>query len=189
MLKFIPKLVIAEDNKNLNRPITLEEVRTMVFNMSLDKSPGPNEFQAFFFQKCWDILGEDLWRAIEASRNGGSLLAEINYSFFTLIPKRDCLEHPGDFHPTALFNTIYKIFLKVIANRLKVIMPKLISEEQSGFVPGRSILDGILIIQEAIHLTASDKEECMFMKLDIQKAYDMVEWRFLCKVLEAFNFS
>ena len=50
-------------------------------------------------------------------------------------------------------------------------------------------MDGILIIQEAIHSAAIDKEACMFMKLDIQKAYDMVDWRFLCKVLEAFGFS
>lgn len=92
MLKFIPKLVTAEENQNLNRPITLEEVRTMVFKMSPDKSPGPDGFQALFFQRCWDILGEDLWRAIEASRNGGSLLAKINYSFFTLIPKKECPE-------------------------------------------------------------------------------------------------
>ena len=167
----------------------MEEVKTVVFNLSPDKSPGPDGFQAFFFQKCWDILGEDLWRAIEASRNGGSLLAEINYSFFTLIPKKDCPENAGDFRPIALCNTIYKIFSKILANRLKAIMPKLISEEQTGFVPGRSILDGILIIQEVIHSAVIDKEPCMFMKLDIQKAYDMVDWRFLCKVLEAFGFS
>lgn len=167
MLKFIPKLVTTEENKNLNRPITLEEVRTMVFNLSPDKSPGPDGFQSFFFQKCWDILGEDLWRAIEASRNGGSMLAEINYSFFTLIPKKECLKHPGDFCPIALCNTIYKIYSKVIANRLKVIMPKLIFKEQTGFVPGRSILDGILIVQEVIHSAVIDKEACMFMKLDI----------------------
>ena len=189
MLKFIPKLVSPEDKKTLNRPITLEEVRSVVFNMSPDKSPGPDGFQAFFFQKCWDILGEDLWRAIEASRNGGSLLAEINYSFLTLIPKQDGLEHAGDFRPIELCNTIYKIFSKKLANRLKVLMPKLISEEQTGFVPGRSFLDGILIIQETIHSASIDKEACMFMKLDIQKAYDMVDWHFLCKVLEAFGFS
>lgn len=189
MLKFIPKLVTVEDKKNFNRPIYLEEVRTVVFNMNPDKSPGPDRFQAFFFQKCWDILGEDLWRAIEASRNGGSLLAEINYSFFTLIPKKDFPEHPGDFRPIALCNTIYKIYSKVMANRLKTIMPKLISEEQTGFVPVRSILDGIITIQEVIHLAIIDKQDYMFMKLDIQKAYDMVDWCFLCKVLEAFGFS
>lgn len=120
MLEFIPKLVTMEENKYLNKPITLEEVQTMVFSMSPEKSPGPNGFQAFFFQKCWDILGEDLWRAIEASRNGGSLLAEINFSFFTLIPKKEDPEHPRDFRPIALCNTIYKIFSKFIANRLLI---------------------------------------------------------------------
>ena len=67
MIKFIPKLITPEDNKNLNRPITLEEVRFAVFNMNPDKSLGPDGFQAFFFQKCWDILGVGLWKAIEAS--------------------------------------------------------------------------------------------------------------------------
>ena len=55
--------------------------------MNPDKSPGPDGFQAFFFQKCWDIIGIDLWKALEAMRNGGSLLSEINFTFLTLIPK------------------------------------------------------------------------------------------------------
>ena len=65
----------------------------------------------------------------------------------------------------------------------------MISEEKTRFVPGRSILDGILTIQETIHSASRDKVPCVFMKLDIQKAYDMVDWTFLCKVLEAFGFS
>ena len=129
------------------------------------------------------------WRAIEASRNGGALLSEINYSFLTLIPKKSDPESAGDYRPIALCNTVYKIFSKILAIRLKVLLPKIISEEQTGFVPGRSILDGILTIQETIHSTSKSKEPRMFMKLDIQKAYDMVDWRFLWKVLEMFGFS
>ena len=94
MLKFIPKIISSEDNKELNKLITLDEVRSVVFNMNPEKSLGPDCVQAFFFQKFWDIVGEDLWRAIEASRNGGALLAEINYSFLTLIPKKNGPETP-----------------------------------------------------------------------------------------------
>ena len=189
MLKHIPKLISEEDNKFLNEPISLNEVKTALFSMNPDKSPGPDGFQAFFFQKCWDILGEDLWKALEATRKGGSILTEINHTFLTLIPKKQESIAPGDFRPIALCNTIYKVFSKILANRIKNLLPKLISEEQTGFVPGRSILDGISIIQETIHSALKNKDACMLLKLDIQKAYDKVDWRFLCKTLEAFGFS
>ena len=78
LLKVIPKIVTTEDNKVLNKPITLEEVKSVVFSINLDKSPGPDGFQAFFFQKCWDIIGIDLWKAVKASRNDEALLSKIN---------------------------------------------------------------------------------------------------------------
>ena len=96
-------------------------------NINLDKSPGSDEFQAFFFQKCWEIIEADLWKEIEASRNGGTLLAEINHTFLTPIPKENKAKLPGDFKPIALYNTIYKIFSKSLGNQLKKYLPKLIS--------------------------------------------------------------
>ena len=74
-----------------------------------------------------------------------------------------------------LCNTIYKIITKALVNRLKKLLPKLISEHQTRFVPRRSILDGISIIQEMIHSANKNKEACMLFKLDIQKAYDKVD--------------
>lgn len=189
MLKKIPQVVTAIDNQFFNKPVTLEEAKRALFSLSANKSPGPDGFQAFFFQKCWDIIGIDLCKAIEASRNVGSILTEINHTFSMLIPKKSNHEGPRDFRPIALCNTIYKILSITLAFRFKSILPKLIYEEQTSFVPGRSILDGITIIQETIHSAKLNKEACMLMKLDIQKAYDMVNWRLLCKTIEAFGFS
>lgn len=189
MLKNIPSIITKEDNKTLNKPISMEEVKVAIFSMHPDKSPRPDGFYAFFFQKCWEIIGMDLWKAIEATRNGGLLIIEINHTFLTLIPKTNFPKSPKEFRPIALCNIVYKILSKILSSRIKPLLPKLISEEQTCFVPGRSILDGILIIKEAIHSSSKRKIPSMLIKLDIQKAYDMVDWRFLCKTLEAFDFS
>lgn len=92
MLEAIPRLTTSEDNKLLNSPITLEEVRQVVFDMNPDKSPRPDGFQALFYQKYWDVSGIDMWKAIEAIRNGGSILSKINNTFITPIPKKKILK-------------------------------------------------------------------------------------------------
>lgn len=94
-----------------------------------------------------------------------------------------------NFRPISLCNTIYKVLSKALANRLKLIPPHIISEEQTGFVPGRSIFDGIIIAQEVIHSLQQNHKPGMLVKLDIKKVYNKVDWRFLCKCLEAFGFS
>lgn len=116
-------------------------------------------------------------------------MVEINNTFLTLIPKKSNYEGLGDFLPIALCNTIYKILTKTLAKKLKTLLPKIISEEQMTLLPKRSILDGIIIIQEIIHLVNLKKEASMLRKLDIQKANDKINWRFLCKTLEALGFS
>lgn len=102
--------------------------------------------------------------------------------FLALIPKKSNHKVARDFQSIALCNTIYKILLKVLVNRIIIVLPKIISEEQTSI-----ILDGIIIIQEIIHSIWINKEASLVLKLDLQKAYDTVEWRFLYKTFEGFN--
>jgi hypothetical protein len=74
---------------------------------------------------------------------------------------------------------VYKIISKLLAERLKKWLKVLISEEQSGFVAGRQILDGVVIAMETIHSMANCHKKAMFIKLDMAKAYDRVRWSFL----------
>ncbi|XP_059076616.1 uncharacterized protein LOC131063353 [Cryptomeria japonica] len=115
-----------------------------------EKAPRPDEFRAFFFQFFWDELGEDLLEVVEESRSRGFVLKEFNYTLVALIPKKAKPAGMEEFHPISLY-TIYKIVTKVAANRLKLILDKLISCEQSGFTPGRNIVDGVIVAHEAIH--------------------------------------
>ena len=100
------------------------------------------------------------------------MLKAFNATFLALIPKSEGADALGKFRPIALCNVIYKIISKVIENRLKPLFPGIISPEQSGFVEGRQILDGIITVQEAIHSLKCTRILGMRIKLDIAKAYD-----------------
>ena len=109
------------------------------------------------------------------------MLPEINYTHIVLIPKVKSLEKMSNFRPISLYNVIYKIISKVLASRLKLILPQLISPTQSAFVLGRLIIDNVLVAYETLHAMHGQKKGkkgALALKLDISKAYDKVEWSF-----------
>eukprot|EP00253_Pinus_taeda_P028760 PITA_28760 len=184
----IPKSITSDQNWALCREISMEEVEEAIRSMPNDKAPGPDGFTINFYKACWDTVKQEVWEVVEDSKRLGTILKSLNSTFLMLIPKVEEAKTPEKFRPIALCNVIYKIISKVIANRLKSILPGIISEEQSGYVEGRQILDNILLVQEMIHSLHSRKEAGMLMQLDLSKAYDKVSWRYLEAVLDAFGF-
>ena len=115
----------------------------------------------------------------------------LGHSFITLIPKVKNPEYVSQFRPISLSNVLYHIFAKVLANRLKKIMPLLISEHQSAFLFDRLISDNILVAFETLHHMRNHnkgKTGFMALKLDMSKAYDRVEWLFMEHVLMKMGF-
>lgn len=82
-------------------------------------------------------------------------LEGVNKTFITLIPKVKNAKRVGDFRPISLDDVIYKIVAKTLANKLKRILPNIISPQQSAFVPGRLIIDNILISYKILHSLAT----------------------------------
>lgn len=116
---------------------------------------------------------------------------ELNSTNVVLIPKKYNASCMKDLCPIALCNVLYKIIVKVLANRLKEVLPHLISENQSGFMKNRSITDNVLIAFEVIHHMNSKQSGNageVALKLDISKAYDLVNWSFLRKRMVALGF-
>lgn len=124
--------------------------------------------------------------------NSNELLRELNKMVVVLIPRKDEPEHMGDLRPISLCNVLYKIISKVLLNRLKLVLPTLISSEQSAFLKGRLITDNVQIAVEAFHFLKRKRQGekgVAALKLDMSKAYNRLEWGFLKEMMKTMGFG
>ena len=115
----------------------------------------------------------------------GKILKEINHTFIALIPKTSSFSQTSHFRPISLCSTIYKIISKILVNRLRPLLDHIISPLQSILVPSRSIHDNILLTHEIMHKFKNMRTKTAWtaIKIDMEKAYDKVEWDFILKCL------
>lgn len=145
-----------------------------------------------FYQHFWGVVEHDVTSSVLSWLNSSTLPHPINHTFITLIPKTKNLKHVQEYCPISLCNVLYKIFSKVLANRLKKILPTIITEHQSAFVKDRLITDNILVVFESLHCMRkynSGDPGFMAIKLEMNKAYDRVEWLYLENLMRRMGFN
>ncbi|GAU43270.1 hypothetical protein TSUD_36200 [Trifolium subterraneum] len=192
VLNLIQPRVTDDDNLVLTAPITKVEIQQALFQMHPDKSPGPDEFNPAFYQRFWEQCSDDIFSAASTWLERGYFPTSLNDTNICLIPKCDNPTSMKDLRPISLCNVLYKMISKVLANRLKCCLDKCLSQEQSAFVEGRSILDNALIATEVIHALkrkTNGRRGELALKIDISKAYDKVDWGFLRGVMTRMRFT
>ena len=191
ILEQIPHVVIEEMNSELMKEFLTQEVEVALKQMALLKSPGPDGMPPIFYQNYWSLVGNDVVDAILMYLNTGTFPSPLGHSFITLIPKVKNPEYISQYQPISLSNVLYRVYSKVLANRLKKMLPNIVSEHQSAFMTDRLISNNIMIAFETLHYMrnhSTGSTGFMALKLDMSKAYDKVEWLYMAKLMKKWGF-
>ena len=158
--------ISQQEAEILEFPFSEDEVHSTLIDMNGDKDPGPDGFTVAFWQCCWEFVKEEILEMFKEFHEQNSFLKSLNNMFLVLLPKKGGAEDLGDFRPISLLRGLYKLLAKVLANRIKKVI-------------GNEVIDS----------WQKRGEKGLICKLDIEKAYDSVNWHFLMRVLQKMGFG
>ena len=188
---FNHNIKLTEEQKYLcEGNITFKECAQSLKLMTNGKSPGSDGYTVDFYKFFWEDIGPLLYRSLYLAYESGSFTDFQYQGVITCIPKEGKDRHfIGNWRPISLLNTDLKIASAVIANRIKPLLPFIISDTQKGFIKGRFIGENTRLLYDLMHYLEQHNKTGLLLLVDFEKAFDSVEWKFLKKALSSFNFG
>ena len=161
--------ITDEENEILQSIPTPEEIKTILFQMQDLKAPKPDGFPTFFYKHLWPTMGNKVVKAVTSFFIMGSMPREVNASLIVLIPKISNPTSINHFRPISLCNVVYKIISKLLVEKIRPLLDKMIYPTQLAFIPNMWIAENQIIVQEVLHSfkTRKTKSGLMAIKLDL----------------------
>ncbi|GKV31169.1 hypothetical protein SLEP1_g39893 [Rubroshorea leprosula] len=142
-----------------------------------------------FVKTMWEVIKPDVVNFVQEFQEHGRLVKGSNASFIVLIPKTENPQGIEEYRPISLIGIMYKIIAKLLANRLRKVLPKVIGEQQMAFLEGRQLSEGVVIANEVIDEVKRKKMKSFLFKVDFEKAYDKVCWEFIEYMMLRMGFN
>jgi len=178
------KEIIDYDNNFLIEPFHEKEIKEAIWKCDSHKSLGPDEVTFNFIKNNWGLLEKDVVEVVKYFYKEEKIPKGCNASFLTLIPKTENPQSLEEYRPISLVGCVYKILTKLLSNRIKKVIEKVINGTQSAFLSNRGLLDSVLVVNEVMDELRRRKKSRVIVKLDFEKAYDSVSWEFLFYMMD-----
>jgi len=185
----IPKLS-CEESVSLESDLTLDEIKNILTSFQNNKSPEDNGFSKEIYETFFDLIGTHLLNSYNEAFTKGQLSISQRRGIICLIPKDDsCLVELSNWRPLTLLNIDYKILAKAIGQRIESILSSIIHSDQTGFIKGRFIGQNVQLLNDIMEYTEAKKLPGILLFIDFRKALDTIEWNFIHKSIELYNFG
>ena len=183
------KVLTIGQQINLCKPSTDADIQEAMFSIPNHKSRGPDGFSSGFFKSSWHSTVPLVCAMVKQFFRLGHIPLFISATKMIVLPKVPHPQTASDFCLISCCNVTYKVIMKLLCLRLKMVLPSLINQSQGAFVNGRQILFNVLIWQDLArgYLRKHISPRCM-MKLDLCKPFDSIHWDFLEDLLKAPHF-
>jgi len=187
-LKGITPIEDLQNSEDLTKPITKTELFWIIKQMATGKTPGPDGIAIEFYRKCWHIIGDDFTQVLNEMHEKGIIPDEIKSGIITFVHKKNKKEDLRNYRPISLLNTDLKIYTKILANRLKPLLQKILQSYQFA-APGKTITDATTLLRDLHDYVPSRNLNAFFISLEFENAFDSVNHEWLYTVLKKMNFS
>ena len=185
----LARVLTPDQRSQLAAAPSLDELHRACLGLRTFSAPGPDGLTPAFYRHFWDFIGPILLALLLDARCGGCLPVDSLEATILLIPKPTSgTPKAADFRPISLLNVEYKIWAAAIAARINPLLPTLCRETQTGFIPGRSILNNVAFNRDLIDWAERSKTPLTVAFLDFEKAFDRVWWHYLFRVLDHLGF-
>ena len=182
--------ITEEEKASFEGKITCAEARKELLKMAKNKTPGNDGLTVEFYETFWPLVSQHLVAAFNLAYEDQIMSVSQRQGVIKLIPKpKKEKQELGNWRPITLINVDTKIISKCLAKRISKVIGKLINCQQTAFIKGRYIGEGIRLISDIMFCTEKENIEGMILALDLTKAFDCLSHQYIIKCLQALNFG
>ena len=189
LLTNLPKITRQQEDE-LDRDITIDELEAAIKSSKLNKAPGPDGYSNEFFKTFSHELLHWIFRAYNDAISKNTLTETTKKGLITCIPKqgkdRNILKN---WRPLTMLNCTYKFFSSILADRLKATLTTVINPDQTGFISNRFIGDNTRLLYDTINHCEMEHKEGLIIVLDFAKAFDTIEWSYIYSCMQLFGYG